>query len=48
MEDKLSKYITGFRKARGTQHSLIIMLENRQSVLDKAEYVCFVYLLKSL
>ena len=27
MEDELSKYITDFRKAHRTQHSLIIMLE---------------------
>ena len=27
MCDKLSKYITGFRKCHGTQHSLLVMLE---------------------
>ena len=30
MENKLSKYITGFRKSHGTQHSLITMLKNRK------------------
>ena len=46
MEDKLSKYITDFRKAHRTQHSLIIMLEKWKSVLDKGQYVCrlFIYL----
>ena len=34
-EDKLFKYITGFRKAQGTQHSLITMLGKWKSVLDK-------------
>ena len=28
MCDKLSKYITGFQKFYGTQHSLLVMLEN--------------------
>ena len=27
MENKLSKYVTGFRKTHGTQHSLMIMLK---------------------
>ena len=27
MQNKLSKYVTGFRKSHGTQHSLMIMLE---------------------
>ena len=27
MEDKLSKYLTGFRKSHGTQHLLVTMLE---------------------
>ena len=26
MEDKLSKYLTGFRKSHGTQHLLVTML----------------------
>ena len=28
MEKKISKYVTGLRKSHGTQHSLIVMLEN--------------------
>ena len=35
MCDKLSKYITGFRKFHGTQHSLLVMLEKRKKALDK-------------
>ena len=44
MEDKLSKYITGFRKARGSQNSLITILKKWKSVLDKGEYVCFLFM----
>ena len=40
MCDKLSKYITGFRKCHGTQHSLLVMLEKWEKVLDKGESVC--------
>ena len=43
-EDKPSKYITGFRKAHGTQHSLITTLEIWKSVLDKGEYVCCLFI----
>ena len=28
IEDKLSKYLTGFKKSQGTQHLLVTMLEN--------------------
>ena len=31
MQDKLSKYITRFRKLHGTQHSLMTMLEKWES-----------------
>ena len=48
MGDKLSKYITGFRKAHETQHSLITMLEKWKSVSDKGEYVCCLFMYKSL
>ena len=34
MQNKLAKYVTGFRKSHETQHSLIIMLENWKNVLD--------------
>ena len=40
MCDKLSKYITGFRKCHGTQHSLLVMLEKWKKALDKGENVC--------
>ena len=43
MENKLSKYITSFRKSRGRQHSLMIMLKKWKNVLDKREYVCVVF-----
>ena len=35
MKDKISNYITGFQKSHGTQHSLVIMLENGNKVLIK-------------
>ena len=44
IENKLSKYITGFRKSHGTQHSLMIMLEKWKNVLDKGEYVCVLFM----
>ena len=44
MEEKLSKYITSFRKAHGTQHSLIAMLEKWKRVVDKREYVCCLFM----
>ena len=44
MENKLSKYITGFRKSHRTQHSLIPMLETWKSALDKDENVCVLFM----
>ena len=44
MENKLSKYVTGFHKSHGTRHSLIIMLEKWKNVLDKGEYVCVLFM----
>ena len=44
MQNKLSKYVAGFRKSHGTQHSLIIMLEKWKNVLDKGEYVCVLFM----
>ena len=38
MQNKLSKYLAGFCKSHGTQHSLMIMLEKWKNVLDKGEY----------
>ena len=36
MSDKLSKYLTGFRKNHNTQHALLNMIENRKTNLNKA------------
>ena len=44
MQNKLSKYVTGFRKSHRTQHSLMIMLEKWKNVLDKGEYVCVLFM----
>ena len=50
--DKLSKYITCFRKCHGTQHSLLawsysmllVMLEKWKKALDKGESVCTIFM----
>ena len=39
MENKLSKFITGFRKLHGTQHSMVTMLEKWKKALDNKEYI---------
>ena len=44
MENKLSKYVTGFRKSHRTQHSLMIMLEKWKNALYKGEYVCVLFM----
>ena len=44
MQNKLSKYVTGFRKSHGTQHSLLIMFDKWKNVLDKGEYVCVLFM----
>ena len=44
MCDKLSKYITGFRKCHGTQHSLLVMLEKWKKALDKRENACTIFM----
>ena len=44
MENKISKYVKGFRKSHGTQHFLMIMLEKWKNVLDKGEYVCVLFM----
>merc|ERR1711963_1362875 len=43
-ENKLSEYLTGFRKNHGTQHSLISMLENWKNALDKDGFVCALFM----
>ena len=44
MQDKLSNLLTGYRKYRSTQHCLMYMLEIWKNVLDKAVYVCAVFM----
>ena len=44
MEDKISNYVTGFRKSHATQHSLVIMLERWKQAIDKAEYISVMYM----
>ena len=39
MENKLPTIITEFRKSRGTQHSLITMIEQCKNSLDNGEFV---------
>ena len=40
IENKLSKFITGFRKLHGSQHSNVTLLEKWRKALDKKEYIC--------
>ena len=44
MEDKLSNYVTGFRKSLWTQHSLFVMLERWKQAIDKGEYISVMYM----
>ena len=44
MEDKLSKYLTGFRKSHGTQHLLVTMPEKWKKATDNGEYVSALFL----
>ena len=44
MENKLSKFITGFRKLHGTQHAMVTMLEKWRKALDKKEYICVLFM----
>ena len=44
MEDKISNYVTGFRKSHATQRSLVIMLERWKQAIDKAEYISVMYM----
>ena len=44
MENKISKCVTGFRKLRGTQHSLIVMLEKWKKALDKDENISVTFM----
>ena len=44
MENKLSKFITGFIKLHGTQHSMVTMLEKWKKALGKKEYICVLFM----
>ena len=44
MEDKLSKFLTGFRKSHSTQHCLVNMLEKWKNTIDKGGFVCAIFL----
>ena len=44
MEDKISNNVTGFRKSRGTQHSLVIMLERLKQAIDKGGCISVMYM----
>ena len=44
MEDKISNYVTGFRKSHGTQYSLVMLLERCKQAIDKGEYISVMYM----
>ena len=44
MKDKLSKYLTGFRKSNGTQHLLVTMLEKWKKAVGKGEYMSALFM----
>ena len=44
MKDKISNYVTGFRKPYGTQHALVIVLERWKQAIDKGEYISLMYI----
>ena len=44
MKDKLSKYLTGFRKSHGTQHLLVTMIEKWKKAVDNGEHVSALFL----
>ena len=44
MENKLSKFIQGFRKLHGTQHAIVTMLEKWRKALEKKEYICVLFM----
>ena len=50
MEDKLSKYLTGFRKSYETQHLLVAMLEKWKKAVINGECASALFLrdIKSL
>ena len=44
MEDKLSKYLTGFKNSYGTQHLLVTVLEKWKKAADNGKYVSALFL----
>ena len=44
MENKISKFIIGFRKFHGTKHSMVTMLEIWKEALGKKEYMCLLFM----
>ena len=44
MEDKISNYVTGFRKSHETQNPLVTMLERWKQTIDKGEYISVMYM----
>ena len=44
MEDKPSKYLTGFRKSHGTEHLLVTMLEKWKKAVDNGDCVSALFL----
>ena len=44
MEDKISNYVTGFRKSHGTPLSLVMMLERWKQAIDEGEYIFVMYM----
>ena len=44
MENKISKFVTGFRNSHGTQHSLSVMLEKRKKDLEKEENMSAIFM----
>ena len=44
MENKISKFVTGFRDSHDTQHSLSVMLEKRKKDLEKEENMSAIFM----
>ena len=44
MSDKLSKYLTGFRKNHTAQHALLHMIENWKSNLNKGSKIGAIFM----
>ena len=44
MEDKISNFVTGFRKLHKIQHSWVITLERWKQAIDKGEYISVMHI----